>query len=237
MIRLKFFIVFIIAIVVFCTISSCNEEPLTSDISPTSLFGFKGRIENWSYGDSVNIHCVSIHVDYPLGGYNNWEIFSSSAINRNGEFSLTLRGPQIWDSLYGYSYNFLFPKDNCSDYFISDTNARFELSMFQFYSFNWVNMRLRIRNRSFNFSSISDSMIRVGDYFCGTNYYWTDRNVTIRYNYLNVFADTTSINADLEFSKGWNKIVGTLKTKRNKFIQIEERVNNTFEGKYFVIPE
>lgn len=215
-------------------VSCNNDNPISSTNPPANLTSFNGSIENWNLGDTVMLYAISIYIDYPLSLLDSNDIYGTSSIGSNGAFTMTLKNPKISDSLFGSSYKLLFPSEQYSNYFISDTTARFQLSNFVFYSRNWVFVPFRIRNASRNVSSITDSLVVVGDYRCGSVYYYIDRDATIRYGGITVPLDTLSTDTFLEFKKGWNKIVTTVKVKRNKYIHLESRINNSFEGKYFI---
>ncbi len=224
-----------IAVLIVCNSFSCTNDNPVSPILPTpSITEFNGRIDNWNLGDTVVIHSISTYIDYPLSHRDSNDIYGSSWIRSTGEFSMTLKDPKALDSLGGYSYKLIFPYEFYSSFFNSDTSVRFLFSNFVLYSYNWTVVPYKLRNASRNVSTITDSLVTEGDYRCNTVLYFVDRDVTIRYEEAGIYSDTISIDHLYEFKKGWNKIVTTVKARRNKFIQLESRVNNSFTGKYYI---
>jgi hypothetical protein len=232
--RMNKFTLISIAVLIVCISFSCsNDNPIAPILITPSITGLNGRIDNWNLGDTVVIHSISTFIDYPLSYRDSNDIYGSSLIRTNGQFSMTLKNPNNLDSLFGYSYKLLFPYEFYPNFFNSDTSVRFLLSKLALYSNNWAFLPFELRNASRNVSTITDSLVTDGDYRCNTVLYFVDRNVTVRYGGISVDSDTVSTDYYYEFQRGWNKIVTTVKVRRSTFIHLESRVNNSFEGNYY----
>jgi hypothetical protein len=226
----------IIVIIVLFNISCQSDNPLIPDNASPSLIVLSGQIENWTLGDTVTLYAVNGFRDTPLGGIDTQSVHGYSWIHSTGYFSMTLTSPTIRDSLDGIRYYYIFPPEVYPNIFVSDTNAVFQLLGFHFYNHQWIRVPYRLYNASGYDTQSITSFTYEGDYKCNPRLYFTNKDVTVRSNSFTVDRDTTSIDLNLEFRKGWNKIITTLKVKSTGYYHYEVRVNNHFNGRYFIVP-
>jgi len=210
--------------IVLLSLTGCKEDIVNPPADILALTSLKGRVINWTLGDSVIALAGRQQNIYGRG--ESLFIFGTSHVNNDGSFSLALSNPPP-DLLMGYANG---------NYRFSDT-AKF---------CNMLGLILRYPNASFDskllhnasepFSVFISDTAKIGDYYCyfeyadrdvnmvGTDTYWHDNPPN---------ADTIFTRHDLHYKKGWNRIVSTIISKETHS-RIELRtVKNVSEGHWY----
>ena len=174
-----------------------------------------GKIENWSYGDSIKIVAGEYRNIYGRG--DSLYVFGSAKINPDGSFSLSLSNPS--DTLTRRSAN--------GAYTFTDPGAKFttlkvmlflpEGSLFK-YIYN---------------ASNSPQELKTGQYWI--DYQYADRTVTMT----GEDNGSTSlgpwiIKYNIDYKKGWNRVVEKLISTNNQMYNYECEVSDTSVGKWFI---
>ncbi|MDR3628064.1 MAG: hypothetical protein P4L45_14570 [Ignavibacteriaceae bacterium] len=210
----KYLSLFILSIIFF---HSCTKDNITNPIETnTGINLINGKIENWTYGDSITIIASTYASIYSQG--DSLYIFGISKVNKDGNFIISLnRPPNILNIEYANGA-----------YTFSDTGAKFTLLNLMLFTPNG-SLFSNIYNASDNY----DQLYHVGGYYIYFEY--ADRDVILTgKDYLNNKLGSIIISHHIVFKKGWNRISTKIISIDNNVYNFVREVNDTLGGKWFL---
>jgi hypothetical protein len=176
---------------------SCHKEDI-QDLQPDIITSLIGKIDNWSMGSDKIIK---------FGDEYSTKIFDSSSIDTNGFFNIKYL--TVPDDKYLSSIDSSFSYKGIN---ISNHKARVYFGLIMVYS--------PIHNNKIGFVykgnyDISKTPYKIGDY--KFLYYYVNENVTLKGNStITVLGDVIQVNFNLNFVKGWNRLLNRIISTNSK---------------------
>ena len=195
----------------FCT--ETTNEPVDNDLSYKA---FKGKIQNYNLGDSVEVRLERIHLKKSL--YDQIIVISSGKINTDGSFNLSLSDPP----------DFLMQEyPGCSENILSDSTALvYRHSEYVLYKNNVKIGFIYSSEKSFDQDPYGGQYITsllYSDKDCKITGDCTIQGQTKTFVYKN----------NCDYHKGWNLVVQSLIENSDHLYISESNVNNNFQGNWF----
>jgi hypothetical protein len=213
--------------ILFLTLLSCQDSTTNPPASSSALTMLSGRVSNWTMSDSMTALAGRWFNLYGRG--DSLFCFGTSRVNTDGSFSLTLSTPpQV--ILSGFANG---------NYTFSDTAAKFLIILGLSLQYpNGLYHPMLLHNASEPFSVYISDTAKIGDYYVHLEYADRDVNMTgtdwQTYSSGPNAVDTLITHHDLQYKKGWNRIISKIVSKQSHLRNEQRTVVNATEGNWYL---
>ena len=207
----KIFKYFILLIFLAIFYQSCSNDKLVNPIENNNgINSISGKIENWSYGDSIKVMAGEYFNNYGRG--DSLYIFGTSKVNSNGNFYISLNNPP--DTITRGSLNGAY---TYSEPLVKFTTLKVMLFLPNIYNASNTPQELKAGQYWFTYQYADRTVLMTGE----DNGSTSQGPWIIKYN--------------IKYKKGWNRVVEKLFSTNDQVYNYEFEVSDTSGGRWFMI--